>query len=86
MRFVSSTIEIDLSMGALGGFEWAIIILLLVLLFGARKIPGLARGLGQGLFEFRKAVKTGKEENADENTDERKDDSKSQTSETKQKE
>ena len=69
-------------MGALGGFEWAIIILVLVLLFGARKIPGLARGLGQGLFEFRKAVKSGEDENADE----KKDDSKSQTSDTKQKE
>ena len=52
-------------MGALGGFEWVIIILVLLLLFGARKIPGLARGIGQGIFEFRKAVKDGEEEKID---------------------
>jgi len=49
-------------MGALGPLEWTIIILVLVLLFGARKIPGLARGIGQGIFEFRKAMKDGKNE------------------------
>ncbi len=69
-------------MGALGGFEWVIIILVLLLLFGARKIPGLARGIGQGLFEFRKAVKDGEDERADK----QKDDNKNQTSDTKQKE
>ncbi len=60
-------------MGALGGLEWLIIILVLLLLFGARKIPGLARGIGQGLFEFRKAVKDGDEESADDNGHENKD-------------
>jgi len=48
-------------MGALGGLEWLIIILVLLLLFGARKIPGLARGIGQGIFEFRKAMKDDKQ-------------------------
>jgi len=48
-------------MGALGPLEWMIIILVLVLLFGARKIPGLARGIGQGIFEFRKAMKDDKQ-------------------------
>lgn len=61
-------------MGALGGFEWVIIILVLLLLFGARKIPGLARGIGQGIFEFRKAVKDGEEEKKD--SEEQKKDSK----------
>ncbi len=49
-------------MGALGPLEWTIIILVLVLLFGARKIPGLARGIGRGIFEFRKAMKDGKQQ------------------------
>jgi len=49
-------------MGALGGLEWLIIIVVLLLLFGARKIPGLARGIGQGIFEFRKAMKDDKQE------------------------
>lgn len=42
-------------MGSLGGLEWVVIILIVFLLFGAKKIPELARGIGQGLTEFRKA-------------------------------
>ncbi|MEX1010503.1 MAG: twin-arginine translocase TatA/TatE family subunit [Balneolaceae bacterium] len=39
----------------LGGFEWLIILLVIVFLFGAKRIPGLAKGLGQGFREFKKA-------------------------------
>ncbi|MCH8557558.1 MAG: twin-arginine translocase TatA/TatE family subunit [Balneolia bacterium] len=42
-------------MGSLGGLEIAIIVLVVLLLFGAKKIPELARGMGQGINEFRKA-------------------------------
>lgn len=42
-------------MGSFGGIEWLVIVLVVLLLFGAKKIPELARGLGQGLTEFRKA-------------------------------
>jgi len=42
-------------MGSIGGFEWVLIILALLLLFGAKRIPELARGIGQGIQEFRKA-------------------------------
>lgn len=42
-------------MGSFGGIEWLVIILVVLLLFGAKKIPELARGLGQGITEFRKA-------------------------------
>lgn len=42
-------------MGTFGGFEWVIVIMVVLLLFGAKKIPELARGLGQGISEFRKA-------------------------------
>lgn len=38
-----------------GGFELVIIVLVILLLFGAKRIPDLARGLGQGIQEFRKA-------------------------------
>ncbi|MCH8495976.1 MAG: twin-arginine translocase TatA/TatE family subunit [Balneolales bacterium] len=38
-----------------GATEWIIIALVVLLLFGAKKIPELARGLGQGINEFRKA-------------------------------
>ncbi|RYE20695.1 MAG: twin-arginine translocase TatA/TatE family subunit [Sphingobacteriales bacterium] len=43
------------------GGEWLWIILIVVLLFGAKKIPDLARGLGKGMREFNDA-KEGKEE------------------------
>ncbi len=38
-----------------GGWEWILIILAIVLLFGGRKIPELMKGLGQGMREFKKA-------------------------------
>jgi len=37
--------------------ELLIIVLLLVVFFGAKKIPELAQGLGKGIREFRKAMK-----------------------------
>ncbi|MCC5933192.1 MAG: twin-arginine translocase TatA/TatE family subunit [Candidatus Cyclonatronum sp.] len=42
-------------MGSFGGLEIAVIVMVILLLFGAKKIPELARGLGQGINEFRKA-------------------------------
>ena len=42
-------------MGSLGPMEIALIILVVVLLFGAKKIPELMRGLGSGIKEFKKA-------------------------------
>lgn len=38
------------------GIELVVIVLIVLLLFGAKKIPELARGLGQGISEFRKAT------------------------------
>lgn len=38
-----------------GGYEWIIIILVVLLLFGGRKIPELMKGLGQGMKEFKNA-------------------------------
>jgi sec-independent protein translocase protein TatA len=38
------------------GLEWFIILAVLVLLFGAKKIPELARAVGQSMREFRGAV------------------------------
>lgn len=38
-----------------GGSEWIWIILAVLILFGGRKIPELARGLGKGMREFKDA-------------------------------
>ena len=43
--------------GNIGGTEIIIILLLVLVLFGAKKIPDLAQGLGKGIREFRKAAK-----------------------------
>ena len=41
---------------SLGFPEIIIILFVILLLFGARKLPDLARGLGQGMREFKKAA------------------------------
>ncbi|MBY0245192.1 MAG: twin-arginine translocase TatA/TatE family subunit [Sphingobacteriaceae bacterium] len=51
----------------LGGGELIAIALLLVLLFGGKKIPELMRGLGKGIKEF-KDGKDGVDENNNPNT------------------
>lgn len=43
--------------GPLGASELLIILLIVVLLFGARKIPDLARGLGEGIRNFRAGLR-----------------------------
>ena len=40
----------------LGGWEIVLILALALILFGAKKLPELARGLGQGIREFKKAT------------------------------
>ena len=49
-----------------GGMEWLLIALVVLLLFGGKKIPELAKGLGSGIKNFKKAVKDDDDEVADE--------------------
>jgi len=42
-------------MGNLGATEILLILLVIVLLFGGKKIPELMKGIGQGMKEFKKA-------------------------------
>jgi sec-independent protein translocase protein TatA len=43
--------------GNLGAGEIILIVLVVLLLFGAKKIPELARGIGKGMSEFKKGLK-----------------------------
>ena len=44
-------------LGGIGAQELILIFLVMLLLFGARKIPEIAQGLGKGMREFRKAMR-----------------------------
>jgi sec-independent protein translocase protein TatA len=45
------------AIGGFGGSELLIILAIVLLLFGGSKLPGLAKGLGQSIREFKKASK-----------------------------
>ena len=51
------TLNIVGLLGLPGGGEWIIIALVILILFGGRKIPELMKGLGSGIKEFKKATK-----------------------------
>lgn len=52
-------------LGMLGGNEVIIVLAVILLLFGGRKIPELMRGLGKGMKEFKNATNDIKEEITD---------------------
>ncbi len=53
----------DLTYAAMpGGWEMVVIAIVILLLFGAKKLPELAKGLGQGIREFKGAVDGVKDE------------------------
>ena len=43
--------------GMLGGWEIILILAVVLILFGAKKLPELAKGLGSGIKEFKKATR-----------------------------
>ena len=52
-----STLSSILFIGGMGGQEILVILLIVLLLFGAKKIPELAKGFGKGIREFKDATK-----------------------------
>jgi len=54
-------------LGMVGPWQWVIIGLAILLLFGGKKIPELMKGLGSGIKEFKDASKD-KEEDTKEDT------------------
>src|SRR5206468_11274571 len=57
-----SSMNIMFGLFNLGGGEIILILALILILFGAKKLPELAKGLGQGIKEFKKATKEVTEE------------------------
>lgn len=49
-------------MFGLGPWEIALIFLVVLILFGAKRLPDIAQGLGKGIKEFKKAVKDTQDE------------------------
>lgn len=52
----------------IGGQEWLIVLLIVLLIFGARKLPELARSLGSSAKEFRKGIEEGSKEDDESST------------------
>lgn len=47
---------------AIQGWEWVILALLVLLLFGGKKIPELMKGLGKGVKSFKQGMKEAEDE------------------------
>lgn len=61
----------DLSIGKI-----LLILLVIVILFGAKKIPDLAQGLGKGIREFKKAINDVEDDSKKADTSDKKENSK----------
>ena len=46
-----------LAFGMPGGWEWLVVFFAILLLFGAKKIPSLARSIGRSIREFKAGAK-----------------------------
>ncbi|MBJ2182915.1 MAG: twin-arginine translocase TatA/TatE family subunit [Muribaculaceae bacterium] len=53
---------IPLFLGNLRGWEWIIILIVILLLFGGKKIPELMRGVGKGVHSFKQGMEEAKRE------------------------
>lgn len=56
---------LNILLGMVGPWQIVLIAVILILLFGAKKIPQLMRGLGSGVKEFKDGMKEGTEEKKD---------------------
>jgi sec-independent protein translocase protein TatA len=52
-------------MPSLGGWEWVIILVIVLLIFGVGRVGKLGEELGKGISAFRRGVKEGDEEEPD---------------------
>ncbi|MDE6489981.1 MAG: twin-arginine translocase TatA/TatE family subunit [Muribaculaceae bacterium] len=54
--------NLSLFLGGIRGWEWIIIVLVILLLFGGKKIPELMRGVGKGIRGFKEGLEDVKDE------------------------
>lgn len=59
---MTSLTFIPLFLGNLRGWEGIIILIVVLLLFGGKKIPELMRGLGKGVHSFKQGIQEAKDE------------------------
>lgn len=57
--------NLTILLGMIGGQQILLIVIILVLLFGAKKIPELMKGLGKGIKEFKDATEDKNEKKDD---------------------
>lgn len=60
--------NLSILLGVIGPGQIILIVAIILLLFGGRKIPELMRGLGEGIKEFKKASKGDDEKSNSDNT------------------
>jgi len=56
------TIIISSFIGGLRGWEWIVIALVVLLLFGAKRIPSMMRNIGKGIHSFKQGIEDAKQE------------------------
>lgn len=52
-------------MGKIGLTEWLVILAIVLLLFGAAKLPAIGKGLGEGIRNLRKSLRSGTEDDGE---------------------
>ena len=57
--------NLALLLGMIGPWQIVLIVLVILLMFGGKKIPELMRGLGKGMSEFKKGKEEGNEKKED---------------------
>lgn len=58
-----------MNFGTLGGWEWLIILVIVIIVFGVGKLPQIGGAIGKSIREFREASSTPKDEEAGESPD-----------------
>lgn len=63
--------NLSILLGVVGPWQIVVIVLVLLLLFGGKKIPELMRGLGRGVREFKEGISGDEEKQSEKKKDEK---------------